>query len=510
MGAIPGRRRLIVSLAAALLSLVCLCWPALLNGGAFFFPDTSTYLREADAAFAKLTGWQSEWSDRRSLYENLEPARTTAPDPAQAAPAQAGPAQAAQGPVHPALLGRSIYYGIVMLPVMELLGSIGAALLQAAFAVGVIRITLLALGVPRRRIDAALLGTCAALAAFTSLPFFVSMIMPDVFSGFAIALCASAAVGWNRLVRGEQIVLAGLICFSAMVHSSHVLLLLALAAIIAAVQVATRSRHGVAIGLALLAAACGLAGDRLFSHAVAGELGEPPIRPPFLTARLVDDGPGLDLLRRRCPAIDLEACRFIDRMPRDSDTFLWSPDPRDGVFSVESHAVQRRLSSQDMSFAISTFLHSPAGTIAGGLRNALRQLTLFDLNIFNAQPSSPAEGVAPGNLPAAYQREVAGTRYARAEMPVAPSTWLNLVTGIASFLVLAAVCLLRRARWDRIRLALFLFLIAIFINAAVTGSLSKPHDRYNVRITWVLQLAAIAILLTRREKESQETPDARS
>ena len=54
-----GRGRGLTFVAAAA-SILLLCWPALVNGGAFFFPDTGTYMREADTAFHELTGWQSE------------------------------------------------------------------------------------------------------------------------------------------------------------------------------------------------------------------------------------------------------------------------------------------------------------------------------------------------------------------------------------------------------------------------------------------------------------------
>jgi hypothetical protein len=34
--------------------------------------------------------------------------------------------------------------------------------------------------------------------------------------------------------------------------------------------------------------------------------------------------------------------------------------------------------------------------------------------------------------------------------------------------------------------------------------MSKPHDRYNVRVLWVLQLAALAILVTRSDRKHLE------
>jgi hypothetical protein len=56
----------------------------------------------------------------------------------------------------------------------------------------------------------------------------------------------------------------------------------------------------------------------------------------------------------------------------------------------------------------------------------------------------------------------------------------------------------------RLRAAAGLFLAAIALNATVTGALSKPHDRYNVRALWVLQLAALAVLAARRDRQHLE------
>jgi len=274
-------------LAAALLATLMLCWPALLNGGGFFFPDSSNYLRQADAAVGELTGWRSEWSDKHQFYAALP--RAEAPrSPQQAAPA---PPPAA-GPLHPPLLGRSIYYGLTIFPFMVLFGSLGVVALQSALAVATIWLTLAAFAVPRPRMAAWLLGSAAVLAALTSLPFFVSMLMPDVFAGFAVVLAVSACVGWGRLAVAERAGLVALLVLCGMAHSSHVLLLMALACIALAVSWLMRLNLKAGLAAMLLAAVAGLVGEQAFIFATTQKMGQPPIRPPFLTARLIDDGPG--------------------------------------------------------------------------------------------------------------------------------------------------------------------------------------------------------------------------
>ena len=51
------------SILLVVVSSIAFLWPAMLNGGPFWFPDSSTYIRAADAAAVTLTGHRSEWSD---------------------------------------------------------------------------------------------------------------------------------------------------------------------------------------------------------------------------------------------------------------------------------------------------------------------------------------------------------------------------------------------------------------------------------------------------------------
>jgi hypothetical protein len=491
-------------LLAALAAMLLLSWPALLNGGAFFFPDTGTYLRSADTIVGELTGEQSAWSDRRQFYEEapqIPPTPTAAPAPAVKAQPAAG---VGGGAVHPVLLGRSIYYGLMVFPFVVLFGSLAAVTLQAALAVLTIWLTLAAFGCDRSRMPARLLAVAALLAVLTSLPFFVSMLMPDVFAGFAIALAASAAAGWQRLARWERVCLAVLLVFSAMAHSSHVLVLVALAAITVLVTLLTRARATAAVGLMALAAVSGIAGEQLFVYAVTHRLGEPPIRPPFLTARLIDDGPGFRLLTDRCPSIELAACRYLDRMPQDSDTFLWSFNRSEGIFSTEAISVQRDLASQDARFAIETVHHDPVGVIVSSARNIARQMALTDINIFNYV--SGMGGDVTLGMPEPFASEIRASRFGSATMPVAFSRWANLATAIAAAFFLVAVLLGRTRERDlgALRNAAGLFLAAVALNATITGAMSKPHDRYNIRVIWVLQLAALAILTARFPRKRLE------
>ena len=83
------------SLAAVLIVTAILLWPAYVNGEPFYMPDTSSYLRGADAAIHRLTGESSVWTQ-----EYL-----------RRYPSGPGKSEVAASAAPVVLAGRSIYYG---------------------------------------------------------------------------------------------------------------------------------------------------------------------------------------------------------------------------------------------------------------------------------------------------------------------------------------------------------------------------------------------------------------
>lgn len=471
---------------ALVLALILMSWPALYNGAAFFFPDTQTYLRGAGTSIYELTGWETDWSDRHRLL--LEAAANPEDTGDSGAESNADPSQQL---AHPVLLGRSVYYGLLILPFVVVFGSLGGVLVQAGMAVLVLWITLRALGLGESRYLALhVLAAALALAIFTSLPFFVSLLMPDVFTGFAVAMAISALVGWKRLNPFEKLALVSIAGFAAMSHSSNILILGAMFVLGLVVWLFCRSVQTIGILIIAVAAITGVVSERIFVKAVEVQLGEPPIRPPFLTARLINEGPALRLLNEKCPQIGFEACHFRERMPQDSDTFLWSNQATEGVFSVESHAVQRRLAEQDSSVAWEALRTYPLEVVGHSAAASLRQLVMVKADIFNLHPSEI------GELPPRYTQELLRSRSAAGEMPMRFSNiGICLSTLMATGLLLFV---LARGRSREYRIVAALLFGAVFANALITGALSKPHNRYNARLLWVLPLAAGAIVISSR------------
>jgi len=341
------------------------------------------------------------------------------------------------------------------------------------------------------------LGLCLAVAALTSAPWFLATLMPDAFTGLAPLCLLLLAFGRLRAAETAWVTLIGALGLA--VHLSH--LPTALALILLAALLARRPMPVLRAALPVVLAL----GFLLGSNAVAfGQATLSPHGVVFLLARLQADGPAVAVLRARCPDAGWHLCAFTERLPIDSDEFLWSgasplnsePDGTHRPMGGERGAPEAR------EIVAATLRDRPLEVASAMLHNTLAQLaqarvgdTLVDtyLSVSARRPiaaSFPAREVAAFDA-GAQMRGVLPERAAPFLLPHIPVLLLSAV---------AAPLLLRRAmrRRDLARGALLAgALVALLANAFATGALSKPHDRYQARIAWLLPLSVMLVLLPR-------------
>lgn len=470
-----------LALAAAALALL---WPAFVNGGPFWFPDTSNYIRAADAAVVALTGSPSEWSDRLVVAQT----------PAAAGPAAYPDNDIGVEPTRPVLGGRSIYYGFLLYLPMRFFGIWGAVFFQALLVAGVIgfcgRILVRELGGPS---TAALRIGTLVLLILTPLPFYTAMLMPDVYTGPLILALAMVIALWPRLSPAER---AGLLCIAAAIatfHTTHLLIAAAMGVGAAVFAPAGRDRmRPLLIVLPVLAA--GVLSIAAFNMAVTRALGQPPISPPFLSARLTAAGPGTEYLRERC-ADQPDAwamCRHLAKLPQWSDTFLWSEDPRAGVFQVADNAEKHRLAAEDKRFFLTVLAADPVGVASVSIENFGRQLVAFEMGGFNI----PADRMPQikEKYPPEVAADIKATLAAKGSFNVLPTITLTAVcmAGSIALLLFAWFGDRSAARGTKCHAwhLVALLIGGVVINAAITGAFSYPHGRYQMRLIWLLPLAA--------------------
>jgi hypothetical protein len=339
---------------------------------------------------------------------------------------------------------------------------------------------------------------CAGTALLTTAPFTAALLMPDVFA--PAVLLALLLLGFARgtLSAPEAVGLQLLAAFGIATHLSYLPLA---AGVIVFVLLATRRVAPVlAVALPLVAAIGILLATNLWGH---GRLVLSPHGATFALARLQADGPAAAVIRERCPDSGWYLCAFADRLPMDSDEFLWSPDSPvnrgpDGAPRFLGGAI---LSAEAGRIVAETLRAKPVEVAQAMLGNTLRQLvmatagdTLGDDHLAAALRPRIAEGFPPREL-AAFDAALQPRGELR--QAVAPVLWLHgpvlllgaVLAGIAAW----------RARGDAKRFGLVVgVLVGVTANAFATGALSKPHLRYEARILWLMPVVAALALLPRR------------
>ncbi|WP_237214274.1 hypothetical protein [Falsiroseomonas oryziterrae] len=344
------------------------------------------------------------------------------------------------------------------------------------------------------------LAICAGAAFLTTAPFTAALLMPDVFA--PAVLLALLLLGFARQVlsRAEAWALGLVAALGIAAHLSHV----PLAAAVVALTLLLTRRAGPTLRVALpvLGAVAILLGTNLWAH---GRLALSPHGATFMLARLQADGPAAAVIRLRCPYAGWYLCAFTDRLPMDSDEFLWAPDSPvnrapDGTPRFLGGAL---LSTEAREIVRETILTYPVEVATAMVGNALRQLVLATAGD-TLVPDHLAVAVRPRIAEAFPARELGAYDAALQPRGLLPAAAAPFLWPHAPVLLLGAVLALvawwRAARaHDLRRLGLVVgVLVGVSANAVATGALSKPHLRYEARILWLMPMIAALALLPRR------------
>lgn len=430
----------------AILALAALLvWPALWNGYPIVFADTGTYLSQA---IHRYLGWD-----------------------------------------------RPAFYSLFMLPLHMTLTPWPVVVAQALLAAWVLSVLWRVLAPDRRPIWLVPLG--AGLTIGTWLPWLVSELMPDLFTALIVLVFGLLALATDRLHRWERFGLQVFATFMIATQLSSVALwsaltigfLLLLAARSALARPPTTPRSSIfAAGLTLAPPlALALLAMSMLNLAGHGRFSPSPFGNVFQLARLIADGPAADLLRARCPTAGWRLCAVTDRLPSDSDIFLWEPDSP--ILDVGGHKV---ISAEAGAIIGETLRAYPGAVVRDALRNTLTQLTQMrsgdGLEPWPKQVTPWIERDFPRASVEAYRaaRQQAGTLFVPGWIDAAHVT--VALAGMAIALPMAAWA------WRRSRLHaafLLLSLLVLPLAAAITGALSMPHDRYQARVAFLPALVVV-------------------
>jgi len=405
---------------------------------------------------------------------------------------------------------RSPYYGVLLYLITDRGSAWAMAATQglgaSALAALLVRVTL-----GRFRL-LAFAAVMTVLALASTLPYFVSFMMPDLFLGLGALAAILLLFHFEHLGALERWTLTGVLLFTLLCHATNppvilILVLAAGAAIWAKLLPGRATRAGMV--LVTLAVAAGVGGGFLYPLSVRALSHDELSRPPFLSARLLADGPGRDYLRTHCGKDVARApqpfllCRFRDQKMEDANTILWAVDKTRGVFEPSDLASRLTLTHEEPRFVAAVIAAEPLRT--AWLLAVDSYFELVDVSVLDTLGYSDHGLIARGprlnlHVPGvqicvrkpnycystAFQR---GTEDVLRWTLIGSALYLTarLACGLASVRALLRLSPLP-PRLTAVVGALFVLLIA---NAIICGALSGVYARYQMRIAWLLPLMAV-------------------
>jgi hypothetical protein len=503
---------------AVVLGAVILLWAPILNGQPFFHPDTGNYFRAPDTAAVKLLGsrFASPWTDPE--VKKILGLGVSDPNPNSPPEATELDVGSSKGAIPPEfrhtnslkdrviLAGRSVYYGS-LLYISERVGGLWLAVLVQSLIVSYVIFLLMV-----RCLSSSVrtyIFSIALIACFSTASFYVGSLMPDIFAAVTILATILVLAFWDKLTTTERTILAIILAFSVMCHLTHLLICVSIVSAYALTSNLSRFSSGsssvaplVTVAVCILA---GALGEAAFGVVVSHLIGVAPIRPPFLTARLVDLGPGYEFLKARCDDHKFIVCQYLDRLPLTTDDFIWSQKANLSVFATASAETKRALGDEQFAFLWNVILFDPFGVLRDAVRAGLTQLVTFSVSESNYIVDTKRGFVQ--SLPVEY---LAGLQNSLSFRNIWPAMALDKIYGAVLMLSLAlvsgisAICIAQRSRkpellkYFQIRDFPIWFCcgvgLGVVANALICGSFSALHDRYEARVIWLVPLMAIVLL----------------
>lgn len=354
------------------------------------------------------------------------------------------------------------------------------------------------------------------VACLGSLPFFVAYLMPDTFAPVLLLVIATLTV-FGRSMRPWEVILAILVGIFAIVsHLSHLaigLVMIPASALISVIL--SRRRWWLPVAYVALIVGAGFTEQSLLRTAAKAVSHAEVVIKPYITARMIEDGPGLIYLDRYCPDAHIPTCKLHEALQWSDDPWritathiVFETSPRLGSFRLMTPEDQKAVADDQIRFFFAVLKDQPFGVFRALLRNVLLQAGWVSVDM-----TIPSDNIVAQNA------DVTGLalstfdhgRITRDTGWLGPLTLWHQVFYAAALAVVLALVLLPRRVPGEIKALAAMVLLGILANALVCGGISQPATRYGARVIWLLPLiATILVVFARRSRRFDVPAEARA
>ncbi len=432
--------------AAVLLGALFMAWPAFYNGFPLLYPDSMTYID--DGRIVARAVFLHQFSDYYGM--------------------------------------RSFFYSLGILPLHWNTTLWPVVALQCLLAAFVLWLVLRSIA-PRHTILPYLV-LVLLLSLFTGMSWYAALIMPDILGPLLYLSIYLLAFARETLSRWERIFLYAIAWWAVTSHATHLLLAAGLCMILALLLAFDRRafRRRVLPVLEVAAMVALAAAAQLALHGYL--YGQPSLngdRPPFLTARIIADGPGRWYLEKHCGELKWVICGHVHSLPGDPDQFLWGED---GIYQKASEEESRRLAREEIPFVLATLRAYPREQIFRSAANFWGQLTAFGFEDLGASSWVLEEfGTVVPRAQSSYEKSL----QAQDALPLDLLKSIQFWAVMASLAVMAVLAPLLWRRHSSRMAGLSVVIVSMVVaNALVTGPLSMVEDRFECRVIWLAPLLA--------------------
>ena len=330
-------------------------------------------------------------------------------------------------------------------------------------------------------------GTIAILTLASSLPYYVAYAMPDVFTGLGALALMLLMVSYDRLTGVERVLAWIVLAAATSFHVSNIVSFVVATAVgvltANILQLASRRRNLTAFTWAMAALLIGASSGPVYRQIERDVFHHSINAPPFLTARLLADGPGAEYIREQCSkARHFAICNYAVRPPVNAGRFIWGSLDQGGGYAAADAMTRRALVNEQLSFASQVILSRPLEQALASAKNWVVQLSMIEVK----------EPVRDPRTSRSYSAFDEVHNEASISIPEALLERLRQAVVLVSTLALISILACaggakHKSPGVRRMIAVFVITATILIvNAAVCGAISHPYDRYQARVIWLL------------------------